>query len=359
LSKKSKLLSLQVFRGMAALIVLLHHGVIIMANHEFKYLNTIFNVGWVGVDFFFVLSGFIIYYTCNTYIGRREKTKEYLIKRLIRIYPIYWLITIGVLLMYKIMNHERNFNLDQIIKSILLFPQSDIPIVSVSWTLVYEIFFYLMFGLIIYTNKKLGKIICMIWILGILLNSFKIIDMNGYFYLNFLFSNNNIEFIIGCFVAYYILNYSLKYSGILILLGLLAFIYSWINVIEGDIIRGSTESMLMFGTSCGLLVLASASIDLNSKPTIPKILLILGDASFSIYLTHIYIFGFLNQIFLKFNVINPLLAFGIMVIITVILGIFFYYFIEKPMLSFIKERLVDNRNSKKLIKRESRIIKKI
>jgi exopolysaccharide production protein ExoZ len=357
LSSKPKLDCLQVFRGIAALIVLLHHGIIIMANRELGALNIIFDVGWVGVDFFFVLSGFIIFYTCYTLIGNKSKIKDYIIKRLIRIYPIYWLITIGVLLMYYIMDNGREFSVKQIINSILLLPQNEIPIVSVSWSLVYELVFYFMFGLIIFFDKKVGKIIGTIWIICILLNSFNVIDFSRTPYANVIFSNNNIEFLIGCVVAFFVLNYSLKYRVSILVIGLLLFIYSWVSVIEGNILRGSTESMLMFGISCGLIVLGTSLLDINFQPKIPKLFIILGDASFSIYLTHIYFFGILNLVFMKLDLVNPLFAFVFNVIVTLILGIVCYYLVEKPLLSFLRSKFLYN-NTKR-IHHQDEILRKL
>jgi exopolysaccharide production protein ExoZ len=338
ISVRPKLLSLQVFRGLAALIVLIHHGVIIMSDKELGVINAIFDVGWVGVDFFFVLSGFIIYYTCHTLIGNRKNLNEYLFKRVIRIYPLYWIITIGVLLIYSIMNFEREFNAMQIIKSLLLFPQTEVPVVSVSWSLVYELFFYIMFGLTIYFGKYFARVILSIWILGIVLNSFKVINITKYFFLDFIFSNNNLEFLIGCIVAYFIINFRVKYNRGLLLIGILMVIFSWMKVIEGEIIRYSTESMLIFGFSSGLIVLSAVSIDLKKSPKYPRFLIILGDASYSIYLTHVFIFGFLNQIYIKLGFFDPLLAFILMIIITIILGGVCYFLLEKPLLFYLKAK---------------------
>ncbi len=86
---------LQVFRGLAALLVVYHH-----ANREVagvfgdSWWRSLFDLGDAGVQFFFVLSGFIIYHVHRHDIGRPERTRRYLLKRIIRIYPIYILVTL-------------------------------------------------------------------------------------------------------------------------------------------------------------------------------------------------------------------------------------------------------------------------
>ncbi|MDB5052413.1 MAG: acyltransferase 3 [Bacilli bacterium] len=101
------------------------------------------------VDIFFVLSGFIIYYIHSADIGKKEQLKLFLIKRFVRIYPIYWVVLIGMTLVYLLIpNTGKGFELefDNIVRSIILFPQiNHLPTIAVAWTLSYEILFYIFF----------------------------------------------------------------------------------------------------------------------------------------------------------------------------------------------------------------------
>lgn len=354
LKEKPKLYILQIYRGLAALMVLLHHGVIIMKNEQLGVINSIFEVGWVGVDFFFVLSGFIIFFTCNKLIGQKREIKKYAIKRIIRVFPFYWFITIGVLLLYQIINVNREFNLQQVINSFLLLPQEDIPIVSVSWSLVYEVFFYFMFGLLIYFNKKIGRVFLMLWVSIILLNSFNIFNMKEYLIIDVIFSNYNIEFLIGIIIAYYTLKYSIKSKISNVLLAVILIIFAWINVIEGNIIRGSTTSVIIFGSCFGLLILFSISLRINTEAIIPKILIVLGDASYSIYLTHVFIFGFLYQYAPLVNNFYPFTSFIILSVFTLFLGVCCFYLMEKPMLFFMRNKFIDVRSKVSITKNISK-----
>lgn len=142
--KKKTLLTIHYFRGIASLLVILHHITGIMSlQFNYDYLNGYFNPGWSGVDFFFVLSGFIISYIHLGDFGKKTELKPFLSKRLIRVYPVYWVVTflyLPIFLMYG----DNNVS---IIKSLILFPQTSHPVLEVGWTLCYEMFFYFVFSL--------------------------------------------------------------------------------------------------------------------------------------------------------------------------------------------------------------------
>ncbi len=81
--------SIQAYRGFAALLVITFHANL-MANEYFAStpLTEFFRFGHSGVPFFFVLSGFIIYFIHKNDIGVPNRASTYLKKRVIRIYPI-------------------------------------------------------------------------------------------------------------------------------------------------------------------------------------------------------------------------------------------------------------------------------
>lgn len=86
--------SIQALRGLAAMLVMLfHYGISLNLNPENK-LAILLSHGWSGVDMFFVVSGFIAAYTVSIDDKGLRASIEYLIKRLIRIVPLYYLVTI-------------------------------------------------------------------------------------------------------------------------------------------------------------------------------------------------------------------------------------------------------------------------
>jgi len=171
-TKNTKLPSIQSFRGIAALLVVAFH-LTVRSNELLKQnlLAGIFSFGSAGVDFFFVLSGFVIFCVHRYDTGNSRKLKNFLLKRFVRIYPIYFLLTLLIIPIYLAgYGHSYKSNIDIILKSFLLYPQSNgiYPILNVGWTLSYEVLFYLFSSLAILLKPQLTRIIFALWILTII-----------------------------------------------------------------------------------------------------------------------------------------------------------------------------------------------
>jgi len=89
----SRLVGIEASRGIAALLVVLFHTTVIMNLPKYfgaLPLHGLFKFGYAGVDFFFVLSGFIILHTHMNDIGKKGAIASYARKRFIRVLPIYF-----------------------------------------------------------------------------------------------------------------------------------------------------------------------------------------------------------------------------------------------------------------------------
>jgi peptidoglycan/LPS O-acetylase OafA/YrhL len=136
----AKLLSLQAARGAAANSVMLFHVFPTAVLPAFAIY------GFAGVDLFFVLSGFIMVAVAERGVG----ALEFLWRRAVRIYPIYWLISVmvlGIVMVAPAMDHSVLQMPDSLVRSFLLFPDRTTPLLPGSWTLVYEVYFYLVFAI--------------------------------------------------------------------------------------------------------------------------------------------------------------------------------------------------------------------
>ena len=156
------LLSLQAARAAAAALVVLFHlgGTFAQDRYfGFKALDVLFVWGDAGVDFFFVLSGFLIMTVHRRDIGRPQALGGYLVKRLLRIYPSYWLVSAAVLAAAWVVPSLRSAlpaDLPTLIAALLLLPQDPAivggtgsPILFVAWSLHFEMLFYAVFALAI------------------------------------------------------------------------------------------------------------------------------------------------------------------------------------------------------------------
>src|SRR4026208_650395 len=95
---KDQLKFVQILRGFAAIAVVIYHLDSITLTY-FSYSLFHFNYGYLAINFFFTLSGFIITYVHLKEIQQKSSVRKFLLKRFVRIYPIYWLVllfTIGL-----------------------------------------------------------------------------------------------------------------------------------------------------------------------------------------------------------------------------------------------------------------------
>jgi exopolysaccharide production protein ExoZ len=342
-----KLNLLQVYRGIAALLVVLFHLTDVTKQRwNQQYFGNLFASGWSGVDYFFVLSGFIMIYVHGSLIGKRDKVKEFLVKRCVRIYPIYWIITVVVLIFFLIVPGFANpDDLEplQIICSLLLIPYHGIPVLNVGWTLIYEIFFYLLFAVAIWLKPKYSLPILFPWLLITSLHFFEIINFRDISpFLQVIFGDMNLEFALGCLAGYCILKFpKIKQRWLLFAAANVAYIT--LALISYGILV-DINRVSCFGLISAVLIVAAASIDLNDSIAIPSIFIYLGDASYSIFLLHGPFVSAITKIIAKANLtqfFDNLFAQSLLLLITVVVGCIFYSLVEKPLTILIRKNIVN------------------
>lgn len=361
--------SLQIIRALAMLLVLFAH-IDIFSNAVLKspYIFGLFRLwGGAGVDLFFVLSGFIITFIHKKDIGKKAKSVSYLIKRFTRIYPTYWVVNLIIIPIHFLMpqfgaGDETHFH--KILTSIFLFPDNTAPIVHAGWTLSNEVYFYLMFGLLITLGFKKFIPLMLIIIIGTFVQS--LIFLQGYVkgnevfpnpLIKLIFSYYNIEFLLGCISAYLVTKYKIHYRKFLLILGITIFIfigfYEWI--------KGDVESfrVYLYGIPSFFIITGLSSIEINNPKAllslaqkkllqIPNkylitLLVFLGDASFSIYVTHQLLISSIGRTLLTLgftNIFGMIITLIVITIFTLIMGCIFHLLVEKPLWNYSKKRLL-------------------
>jgi len=349
-----KLNLLQVYRGIAAvLVVMVHLGEMTVKTLDQVPFFNLFQAGWSGVDYFFVLSGFIMVYVHRPAIGKKDQLKSFLVKRAVRIYPIYWIITLTVWCLFLVIPafaNNQDLSLGHGIESLLLIPQKDPHykdrlILEVGWTLIYEIYFYLLFSIAIWLKPKHSVPILSAWLLVTILHYRKIVTFpDDFFWLGTVFGEMNLEFVFGCLAAYIVIKYNnkiSKYRWILFGIANLGYVIVGMLVASGNIRFGRITT---FGVLATLLIIAATSIDLKDSPKIPYFLIFLGDASYSIFLTHIPLLSAITKILQNANLgkyFDAFFAPALLAVFTVVFGCIFYSFIEKPLTVFLRKNLVE------------------
>ncbi len=341
---------LEIGRGIASLLVVLHHATL---DAPFFYGSTPFDnfffFGDVGVEFFFVLSGFIIYYIHSSDSPTQPNIQRYILKRLIRVYPIFLFVASLLLIAYLLLPQwspkSDIINLEFLISSFLLLPSPNPPLLSVSWTLVHEIFFYMIFISII-LNKRFGLILFTIWSIAIV--AYNINDNPLPFPYSFYLSSLNLQFLLGILVAIIIKSdrilFDKRYAKYILLLGIVAILLNRVNIDYKYIELGGFITTTIYGLACAIIVLALTILPYQNYPNIFwKILVLLGVSSYSIYLIHNPIESLLHRIVSRLDLISFLdakIIFLLIVTIATISGILLHLLIEKPLLSYLRGRFL-------------------
>jgi exopolysaccharide production protein ExoZ len=306
------LLSIQYLRAGAALAVVLFH-----AWHGFF-------IGQAGVDVFFVISGFVMWTVTAKPVG----PGEFLMHRLVRIVPLYWIATVLMAV------HQRASFADTI-QSLLFWPYRNTtgevwPVLVQGWTLNFEMFFYMVFAASLLIPRKF-RLISLTAVLGVLAAAGLIHgDRPAIFW---TWANPlHLEFLAGAWISEAWLRgavLSRRTGMAMLLVSLAGFAISAFGTTP------EVGRFIEWGLPAILLVAAAVSIE--SSRGVPAIgpLKLLGDASYSIYL----FFPFVLVTTQKLVAGAPDL---IVVMVTVstcaCLGVAVFTIIEKPLTGWLKRR---------------------
>lgn len=347
---KPNLEVIQVFRGLAAAAVVLHHAAdqitalpaVTAGTRIFltaRIINT--DVGAAGVDLFFVISGFIMSYTVRR--GGFDVAREFLARRAIRIYPLYWLCSlfaIAVLTSPWVQDfHPAPLALFQ---SFLLYPtlyeNMVRPVVlGQGWTLIYEVLFYVLFALTLWQTRlrQLGAIF---------------LALGGLFLTAQLFAGPQpvlvllrdpvlFEFVLGLGLGLILTETPFRLGSRLrplifglglLLLALSAFPggFGW-----------EVSRLWRFGVPAFLLIGSGVLHPAAGSVRFPRGFAVLGDASYSIYLLHSVVFVVIHAAWLRVGWLQRLPLDGLFVLLAgtaLAAGTVCHYAVEKPLLQFCR-----------------------
>ncbi|EPH0682797.1 acyltransferase family protein [Enterobacter hormaechei] len=350
---------LQYLRGLAALLVVLLHAKVAV-NHfvpSSKLLlpdQGFIEFGKFGVDIFFVISGMVMYMTIGKSMESDRGIGNFIIKRLIRVVPAFWmaLALYGMAMLFVGKMPDDAFR-KYLTSALFMFYPNEAgkpeTVYAISWTLNFEVYFYMSLALMCCIFGRYGRIAT-----GLLFSVYAFTFYN-WGSLNFLqrsvFSPMYLEFILGMLCGYAHQNRIFKIS--LISWGLFisgAALISATNVWGvGD---GGIGRVIYAGIPSMLCVLGVANISLTENIVIHKVLMKLGDASYSVYLIHSIAFvmlsGFLKSIGYKMADYNDtIILYACMIIFSLACSIFFSKTMEKPVINLINSILFPSKPKSK------------
>lgn len=340
---RQKLAHIQALRGIAALLVVGHH----LELQEPKFTSTpilpdIFNFGMAGVDLFFVISGFImVYVTASWDHGSVQKSLSFLKARILRIYPLYWIISaalFGLYLIWPEMVFSSRSEAPHIFKSFLLWPNTTEPLLLVGWTLIHEMGFYLVFALLLLGAAKFRVAGLIIWALIILAANYTGLNKLGPI-TAIIFHPLSLEFIAGAIIGWIymkrdIFNLRLLYG--LVFAGLAFCIWQYIGSTQ-ELFFTDWSRVLYLTLPLSFLVLVMAlrdKLNINCPTPLTK----LGDWSYSLYLTHVLSISLIGHLWTALKLPDiPWLLLCVMAIACIIVAAISYYVIENPLLRLSKK----------------------
>jgi peptidoglycan/LPS O-acetylase OafA/YrhL len=309
---RDKLLGLQLARGVAALLVALYHAGRMVALPQYAGVNPLdgfFGFGHAGVDFFFVLSGFIICTVHGGDLGRPERLARYAGRRVTRIYPIYWCVTaIALALLLLHPGGLASLSPARLANSLLLLPSEQEPLLGVAWTLQHEVVFYLVFGIAI-ASRRWGVAMVGVWLALI---AYGLFDMPNVDWLRFLASPYHLQFAMGALTAWLVSARRVPHPLGLVGAGIAAFLACGLVENAGSIVWAGLASQLGFGAAATLVILGLAAAEYQGSLRIGRIGAFAGAASYSLYLIHTIVIGLAARLLASLGIVTLIPAWAVM-----------------------------------------------
>ncbi len=296
---------LQALRGLAVLAVMLHHTLFYPLRgfqYCFHLADGAFDGGWIGVDAFFCLSGFVMAWVHGDDIGIPERARSFAFKRFFRIYPPYLVFLLFTYLFLLVASRALGLPplhspLD-LLGSLFLLPPYDHLVIGVAWTLTHEALFYALFCVAILAGPRLAKAGAVGWTLGIVLFARPIahaamsVESDSPF-VSFVFNPVNLEFLGGIVAAACVRRWrgapqAFAWAALALCATILGIGYAhgtWHNFrgirLPPDLVEKVALTVAFSGLLFGLV-----RLELDRVLRAPAFLVALGTASYSVYLLH-------------------------------------------------------------------------
>jgi exopolysaccharide production protein ExoZ len=337
-----KIDTIQIARMFAALLVVFDHALInlmsagvIEENHPFAFRS-----GGFGVLVFFLISGFVMSHSMYDSFSNDGIWKKFLVRRLVRITPLYWLVTLVIAA--KALISGTLDSPDEVAMSLTYVPYlSDSgevqPLNGVGWTLNYEMEFYLIFALCLCFSRRLGAVLLSSILIGLVMFRDALVEpvAGSEFWSTALtfWSEPIVLYFLGGVYLGLIRAWVDRRGGAremsmgVLLSGLVALIVGYEILLYHEVMPRWLEAILAVAL---VAVLGLTTSEARSPAT--RFLKLLGDASYSTYLTHLFFLGVLWKV-IGATTLPPVVSMVIALVGANIAGLVVYKMIEKPMLT--------------------------
>jgi exopolysaccharide production protein ExoZ len=301
-------------RAVAALMVVwfhIHYSVQLMRPFGQPYM-------WMqhGVDIFFVISGFVMTLSTDE---NTPSARDFFARRVERIVPLYWIMTLVTMSLSK-------WEWPLVIASIFFLPVLHSsngpfqPLLPPGWTLNYEMFFYSLFAISLILNKDWRFWFMMVTLCGLVLVGSQTTSGTTF---SFYTSPIVLEFLVGMAIARY--RWRLPVAAVPLGFALMAFG-------KPPIIGG-----VDFGQILPAAVIVAGTLPLEGRLPQLRLMDLLGDASYAIYLTHLISLAFLLLVWPQIDLGEDVLA-ALSFTTAVVTGVVVHLCAERPIMAWFKSR---------------------
>lgn len=327
---RSVLVNIQALRALAALMVVVHHlgDMVEAVGIPRRHLE----FGALGVDLFFVISGFIMVFTTD----RAPTTGgRFMLNRIARIVPLYWLMTLLVfavaLAMPSLLRSTVASPLD-LLRSLAFIPymRADgqmMPVLFLGWSLNYEMFFYAVFAVALAVGRGRHVALSVLVIVALVALGW-MVHLSGST-LGFYTNTKMIEFAAGMLLARALphLPGNRAVAALALAVGCL-----WLMATPWLFTR--SVATLNAAGACTLIVAAVLCAERAGLVLGGRGLVLLGDASYSLYLVHPLVTQAVTALWRRLADASPLAALAAIPLalgLTVVAAVLCYRLVEAPL----------------------------
>ena len=337
-TQRTELLSIQYLRGLAALSVLATHAL----QWPLPEINAgLLKTGRLGVDVFFVISGFII----TTIAGDgRFDPKAFLTRRAFRIVPAYWAATLLITILAVALPAQFRTTVptvEGLVKSLLFIPSLEpkAPLLLLGWTLNFEVFFYLVFASLFFLRSE-ARTIVLLGVFAALVGIGQ--SVAGLGHVEAIYTSPSlIGFSFGTILAqmhrhgmFERFREQLRWPAIVAPCVLLVAFYAvdWGGAEEIVLWKHILMSLTAFS-----IVLLGLNWEATGRIAHIKLFKHIGDISYSVYLFHIFSVGAIWAVAKRLLDIHQPVAYlgcaALIILVGLASGLVCYHFIERPFLA--------------------------
>jgi exopolysaccharide production protein ExoZ len=336
----------QALRGLAAMLVVMYHATQMARARMGGEVELTF--GASGVDLFFPISGFVMAMTTYRYWGQAGRAADFMLRRLIRIVPLYWaatLVKIAAVLALPSLTSHPNLDPWHVIASFLFIPAWDAdhrpqPVVPVGWTLHFEMLFYVLFAGALWLRLR-----PVLWLAGGLA-VFSFLPLESVLgAVGTLANPILLEFVAGMFIGWACAAGRVLPRG----LAAAALVTALVALPLTHLVPAADAfywRVLLWGVPGALALAGVVALEPVLRSRLGGWPQHLGDASYAIYLVHGFVLPPLGVVLGKLQLTGgpwPLVAVVVACVASALIGMAVHRLVEKPLTAWLGERLRQHR----------------